>query len=81
MICVDIEATEGSEMGTGQRRGTRPATSGPRAGVLVNELARPALFLKPALCRDAERRDPIAGENLFTQSLRSLFAFARRSGM
>jgi len=67
--CVDIEATEGSEMGL-DNGAERDRDVWAKAGVLVNELARPALFLNLPL-RDAERRDPSPGEPVYA-SLRSL---------
>jgi uncharacterized protein (TIGR02679 family) len=67
--CVDIEPTEGSEMGL-DNGAERDRDVWAKAGVLVNELARPALFLNLPM-RDAERRDPSPGEPVYA-SLRSL---------
>ncbi len=67
--CVDIEPTEGSEMGL-DNGAERDRDVWAKARVLVNELARPALFLNLPM-RDAERRDPSPGEPVYA-SLRSL---------
>ncbi|MGZ5898948.1 MAG: TIGR02679 family protein [Reyranella sp.] len=67
--CVDIEPTEGSEMGR-DNGAERDRDVWAKAGVLVNELARPVLFLNLPM-RDAERRDPSPGEPAYA-SLRSL---------
>lgn len=67
--CVDIEPTEGSEMGL-DNDAERDRDVWAKAGVLVNELARPALFLNLPM-RDAQRRDPSPGEPVYA-SLRSL---------
>ena len=67
--CADIEPTEGSEMGR-DIGAERDRDVWAKAGVLVNELARPVLFLNLPL-RDAERRDPSPGEPAYA-SLRSL---------
>ena len=67
--CVDIEPTEGSEMGR-DNGAERDRDVWAKAGVLVNELARPVLFLNLPM-RDAERCDPSPGEPAYA-SLRSL---------
>ena len=67
--CVDIEPTEGSEMGR-DNGAERDRDVWAKAGVLVNELARPVLFLNLPM-RDADRRDPSPGEPAYA-SLRSL---------
>ena len=66
---LDIEPTEGSEIE--QDGGAeRDRDVWAKAGVLVNELARPALFLNLPI-RDAENRDQVPGEPVYA-SLRSL---------
>jgi uncharacterized protein (TIGR02679 family) len=55
--CIDIEPTEGSEMGR-DNGAERDRDVWAKAGVLVNELARPALFLNLPV-RDAENRDQL----------------------
>jgi uncharacterized protein (TIGR02679 family) len=67
--CVDIEPMEGSEMGL-DNGAERDRDVWAKAGVLVNELARPALFLNLPM-RDAEHRDRSPGEPAYA-SLRSL---------
>jgi len=67
--CVDIEPTEDSEIGLDDGA-ERDRDVWAKAGVLVNELARPALFLNLPM-RDAEDRDQSPGEPVFA-SLRSL---------
>jgi len=67
--CVDIEATEGSEMGL-DNGAERDRDVWAKAGVLVNELARPVLFLNLPV-RDAGNYGQSSGEPVYA-SLRSL---------
>jgi uncharacterized protein (TIGR02679 family) len=67
--CVDIEPTEDSKMEL-DGGAERDRDVWAKAGVLVNELARPALFLNLPI-RDAEDRDQLPGEPVYA-SLRSL---------
>lgn len=67
--CADIEPTEDSEIEL-DGGAERDRDVWAKAGVLVNELARPALFLNLPM-RDAEDRDQLPGEPVYA-SLRSL---------
>jgi uncharacterized protein (TIGR02679 family) len=67
--CVDIEPTEDSKMEL-DGGAERDRDVWAKAGVLVNELARPALFLNLPI-RDAQDRDQLPGEPVYA-SLRSL---------
>lgn len=67
--CVDIEPTEDSKMEL-DGGAERDRDVWAKASVLVNELARPALFLNLPI-RDAQDRDQLPGEPVYA-SLRSL---------
>jgi uncharacterized protein (TIGR02679 family) len=67
--CIDIEPTEDNKMEL-DGGAERDRDVWAKAGVLVNELARPALFLNLPM-RDAGHRNPSPGEPVYA-SLRSL---------
>ncbi|WP_423957879.1 TIGR02679 family protein [Bradyrhizobium sp.] len=68
-VCVDIEPTEDSDLEL-DGGAERDRDVWAKAGLLVNELARPALFLNLPR-RDADDRDDFPGEPVYA-SLRSL---------